>query len=521
MSCHFYNDTLCNGNSEGNGCSGNGSIECKIGESSKGNVCYTLFQNHSHGYSVKLKGCWVGNNPDCNEKTSCEPTIKDGLITLYFCCCTGEMCNSAMELPQLLLAPPIEKPSHPTTNLPIQRRDENSQVLNTLIYTVVPIVVVVGLIGASCFIYRRQRMAHFNELPTSDPSPLPPSTPTMGLRPIQLLEVKAHGRFGAVWKAQMLTDLVAVKVFPPQDKISWMVEQEIYRLAQMKHPNILYYIGAEKRGENLQAEYWLITLYHERGSLCDYLKANLISWPEVLLIADSIAKGLMHLHEELPPTKGELYKPAIAHRDFKSKNVLLKSDMSACIADFGLALVFHQGHPPGDTHGQVGTRRYMAPEVLEGAISFNRDSFLRIDMYACGLVLWELLSRCSIQEGPVEEYMLPFEEEIGQHPTLEDMQELVVHKKARPKFKDQWKKHNGLGPLCDTIEECWDHDADARLSASCVQERLAILYKTPIPTSASTTTLSTEIKTSTSNQIPTLVVKTSVQTMFQAKESSI
>lgn len=44
---------------------------------------------------------------------------------------------------------------------------------------------------------------------------------------------------------------------------------------------------------------------------------------------------------------------------------------------------------------QVGTRRYMAPEVLEGAINFQRDAFLRIDMYACGLVLWEMLSRCS------------------------------------------------------------------------------------------------------------------------------
>ena len=48
---------------------------------------------------------------------------------------------------------------------------------------------------------------------------------------------------------------------------------------------------------------------------------------------------------------------------------------------------------------QVGTRRYMAPEVLEGAINFNRDAFLRIDMYACGLVLWELLSRCSAADG--------------------------------------------------------------------------------------------------------------------------
>lgn len=47
---------------------------------------------------------------------------------------------------------------------------------------------------------------------------------------------------------------------------------------------------------------------------------------------------------------------------------------------------------------QVGTRRYMAPEVLEGAINFSRDAFLRIDMYACGLVLWELATRCTAQE---------------------------------------------------------------------------------------------------------------------------
>jgi activin receptor type-2 len=46
-------------------------------------------------------------------------------------------------------------------------------------------------------------------------------------------------------------------------------------------------------------------------------------------------------------------KPSIAHRDFKSKNVLIKSDMTACIADFGLALVFEPGKAVGDAHGQV------------------------------------------------------------------------------------------------------------------------------------------------------------------------
>lgn len=48
---------------------------------------------------------------------------------------------------------------------------------------------------------------------------------------------------------------------------------------------------------------------------------------------------------------------------------------------------------------QVGTRRYMAPEVLEGAINFQRDAFLRIDMYAFGLVLWELTARCTAADG--------------------------------------------------------------------------------------------------------------------------
>ena len=65
----------------------------------------------------------------------------------------------------------------------------------------------------------------------------------------------------------------------------------------------------------------------------------------------------------------------------------------------------------------------MAPEVLEGAITFNRDSFLRIDMYACGLVLWELCSRCRVP-GLVDqpaEYKLPFEDECSR-PTLEQMQ---------------------------------------------------------------------------------------------------
>ncbi len=49
---------------------------------------------------------------------------------------------------------------------------------------------------------------------------------------------------------------------------------------------------------------------------------------------------------------------------------------------------------------QVGTRRYMAPEVLEGATEFSAFAFRQIDVYAAALILWELMSRTLIDAGP-------------------------------------------------------------------------------------------------------------------------
>lgn len=64
---------------------------------------------------------------------------------------------------------------------------------------------------------------------------------------------------------------------------------------------------------------------------------------------------------------------------------------------------------------QVGTRRYMAPEVLEGAINFQRDAFLRIDMYAMGLVLWELVSRCKAVDGNNNTHASVTSHPVGRH----------------------------------------------------------------------------------------------------------
>uniref|UniRef100_A0AAX7V433 Serine/threonine-protein kinase receptor n=1 Tax=Astatotilapia calliptera TaxID=8154 RepID=A0AAX7V433_ASTCA len=420
-------------------------IEPCYGEKDKRRHCFATWKNVSGTVEIVKQGCWL-DDVNCYDSNECVERKESPDV--FFCCCEGNMCNERfLYAPE---APPQSDPHHSTA------------------YSMYSP-------ARSLKMTTSQRNNTCVSISLQDPGPSPPS-PILGHKPLQLIEVKARGRFGCVWKAQLLNEYMAVKIFPIQDKLSWQNEYEIYSVSGMKHENILHFIGAEKRNNNLDLELWLITAYHDKGSLTDYLKANVVSWNELCHIAQSAARGLAYLHEDIPGHK-DGHKPSIAHRDIKSKNVLLKNNLTACIADFGLALKFEAGKSAGDTHGQVGTRRYMAPEVLEGAINFQRDSFLRIDMYAFGLVLWELASRCTAADGPVDEYMLPFEEEVGQHPSLEDMQEVVVHKKLRPCLRDCWQKHTGLAMLCETIEDCWDHEAEARLSAGCVEERIGQMQR--------------------------------------------
>lgn len=68
------------------------------------------------------------------------------------------------------------------------------------------------------------------------------------------------------------------------------------------------------------------------GSLYDYLQLTTLDTVSCLRIVLSIASGLAHLHIEIFGTQG---KPAIAHRDLKSKNILVKKNGQCCIADLG------------------------------------------------------------------------------------------------------------------------------------------------------------------------------------------
>ncbi|MEQ2205512.1 Activin receptor type-2A, partial [Xenoophorus captivus] len=120
-----------------------------------------------------------------------------------------------------------------------------------------------------------------------DPGPSPPS-PVVGQKPLQLIELKARGRFGCVWKAQLLSDYVAVKIFPIQDKLSWQNEYEIYSVCGMKHDNVLQFIGVEKRNNNLDLELWLITAYHDKVR-CQHTATLLQVIDSVLTAASKVA----------------------------------------------------------------------------------------------------------------------------------------------------------------------------------------------------------------------------------------
>ena len=105
----------------------------------------------------------------------------------------------------------------------------------------------------------------------------------------------------------------------------------------LRHENILGFIAADNKDSGTWTQLWLITEYMENGSLFDFLSSNLVTHDLLLRMATSIATGLAHLHMEIVGTQG---KPAIAHRDLKSKNILVKKTGVCAIGDLGMAVKY-------------------------------------------------------------------------------------------------------------------------------------------------------------------------------------
>ncbi|XP_051817413.1 TGF-beta receptor type-2 [Antechinus flavipes] len=297
------------------------------------------------------------------------------------------------------------------------------------------------------------------------------------LLPIELDTLVGKGRFAEVYKAKLKQntseqfETVAVKIFPYEEYASWKTEKEIFSDINLKHENILQFLTAEERKMDLGKQYWLITAFHARGNLQEYLTRHVISWEDLWKLGSSLSRGIAHLHSDHTPCGRP--KTAIVHRDLKSSNILVKNDLTCCLCDFGLSLRLDPTLSVDDlaNSGQVGTARYMAPEVLESRMNLeNMESFKQTDVYSMALVLWEMTSRCN-EIGEVKEYEPPFGSKVREHPCVESMKDNVLRDRGRPEIPNTWLSHRGIQMVCETLAECWDHDPEARLTAQCVAER--------------------------------------------------
>ncbi|XP_077997804.1 TGF-beta receptor type-1-like [Glandiceps talaboti] len=293
-------------------------------------------------------------------------------------------------------------------------------------------------------------------------------------RQIQLVEMIGKGRFGEVWKGRWRGENVAVKIFSSREERSWFREAEIYQTVMLRNENILGFIAADNKDSGTWTQLWLVSDYHENGSLFDYLSRTVVDIVGVVKLALSTASGLAHLHMEIVGTQG---KPAIAHRDLKSKNILVKRNGQCAIADLGLAVRHDATTDTVDIapNNRVGTKRYMAPEVLDETINMNHfESFKRADVYALGLVLWEISRRCNV-EGIYEEFQLPYFDKVPSDPSIDDMRKIVCDDKQRPDIPNRWMSQEVLRAMSKLMKECWYHNGAARLTALRIKKTLASL----------------------------------------------
>ena len=234
------------------------------------------------------------------------------------------------------------------------------------------------------------------------------------------------GAFGEVKKAFWRKTLVSVKFLKPEaqnmEKQVKPFIEEYNLLKQLRHPNILLYLG----GNITTSPYFLVTEFCENGNLFQFLHgkdAPDLEDVERLNLALEIAQGINYLHS---------FNPPILHRDLKSLNILLDKNYVAKIADFGWARL-------RDEHMTKlrGTFQWMAPEVIT-----NENYTEKADVYSFGIILWEFWSK----EPPYKGIKA---KEVGI--------KVKNNKNFRPTMPDEVPQE-----IAELIKCCWDADPDKR-----------------------------------------------------------
>ncbi|CAI9304248.1 unnamed protein product [Lactuca saligna] len=177
-----------------------------------------------------------------------------------------------------------------------------------------------------------------------------------------------EGGFGGVYRGflQDLSMHVAVKRVSKSSKQGIKeYASEVRIISRLRHRNLVQLTGwCHEKGELL-----LVYEFMENGSLDMHLfkGKSLLAWGTRYKIAQGLASALLYLHEE--------WEQCVLHRDIKSSNVMLDSNLNAKLGDFGLAkLVDHE--KGSQTTLLAGTLGYMAPEcVVTGKATRESDVF--------------------------------------------------------------------------------------------------------------------------------------------------
>ncbi|GFQ92803.1 hypothetical protein TNCT_392951 [Trichonephila clavata] len=454
-------------------------------------LCYTYSVIDVEGYYTFEKGCL--NKKDLQYfmcKAKDVVSNKPNRPQYNGVCCQGDYCNNG-SFP--VLTPHVLSPEE----------SETDEVTKNIIYGVSAIFALCFIVGVSIILmkYCRKRrleswighndLEHFyhddlrataagdstlkeifeHSVTSGSGSGLPLLIQRTLARQITLAECIGKGRYGEVWRGVWHGESIAVKIFFSRDEASWARETEIYSTMMLHHENVLGYMGSDVTSINSCTQLWLITHYHERGSLYDHLNAHILTHQQMMVLVLSAAAGIVHLHTEMFGTEG---KPAIAHRDLKTKNILVKLNGTCVIADFGLAVTHTRttGTTNVAENYRVGTKRYMAPEVLEEKINTSVfESYRRVDMYAFGLVLWEVCLRCATG-GVAEDYRPPFHDCVPSDPSFEDMRKVVCVDQQRPAIPNRWSSDVTLSAMSKLMKECWHHNPSARLTSLRVKKSL-------------------------------------------------
>ena len=185
-----------------------------------------------------------------------------------------------------------------------------------------------------------------------------------------------RGGMGAVYAVfdQELQEHVALKILTMPDRAAVARFQREVRLARkVTHPTVArtHDIGA------YEGLHFLTMELIEGQSLKQHMKkSGALPVDETVRIFSALCDGLASAHEA-----------GVLHRDLKPANIMLGDDGRVVITDFGVARPVERATDGVETVGFIGTPRYMAPEVLEGA-AFDE----RADLYALGLVVYEMLA---------------------------------------------------------------------------------------------------------------------------------